>query len=105
MYSGLFVNLFQTSPSKHLFVGRTQLAIPVTRDSFLHVCERSIFLLIYPFFLNSDNAIYDFSKKAVENGLDIFRVFDSLNYIGMLDCIKSRFVFNKFLDRECLFIL
>ncbi|TFY78066.1 hypothetical protein EWM64_g5946 [Hericium alpestre] len=28
-----------------------------------------------------DNAIYDFSKKAVENGLDIFRVFDSLNYI------------------------
>ena len=31
--------------------------------------------------LSSDNAIYDFSKKAVENGLDIFRVFDSLNYI------------------------
>ena len=31
----------------------------------------------------SDNAIYDFSKKAVENGLDIFRVFDSLNYFGM----------------------
>ncbi len=30
----------------------------------------------------SDNAIYDFSKKAVENGLDIFRVFDSLNYFG-----------------------
>ncbi|GJJ11273.1 hypothetical protein Clacol_005505 [Clathrus columnatus] len=29
-----------------------------------------------------DNAIYDFSKKAVENGLDIFRVFDSLNYIA-----------------------
>ena len=29
----------------------------------------------------SDNAIYDFSRKAVENGLDIFRVFDSLNYI------------------------
>jgi pyruvate carboxylase len=28
----------------------------------------------------SDNAIYEFSKKAVENGLDIFRVFDSLNY-------------------------
>lgn len=28
-----------------------------------------------------DNAIYDFSKKAVENGLDIFRVFDSLNYV------------------------
>lgn len=33
--------------------------------------------------VTSDNAIYDFSKKAVENGLDIFRVFDSLNYFGM----------------------
>ena len=30
--------------------------------------------------VSRDNAIYDFSKKAVENGLDIFRVFDSLNY-------------------------
>ncbi|GAA6058691.1 hypothetical protein JCM10212_003379 [Sporobolomyces blumeae] len=28
-----------------------------------------------------DNAIYEFSRLAVENGLDIFRVFDSLNYI------------------------
>lgn len=28
-----------------------------------------------------DNAIYEFSKKAVENGLDVFRVFDSLNYL------------------------
>ncbi|KAF8329461.1 pyruvate carboxylase [Cantharellus anzutake] len=27
-----------------------------------------------------DNAIYDFSKKAVDNGLDIFRIFDALNY-------------------------
>ncbi|QRW17105.1 carbamoyl-phosphate synthase [Rhizoctonia solani] len=27
-----------------------------------------------------DNAIYEFSRKAVESGLDIFRVFDSLNY-------------------------
>ena len=35
----------------------------------------------------SDNAIYDFSKKAVENGLDIFRVFDSLNYIGMFSSL------------------
>ncbi|KAJ7576794.1 carbamoyl-phosphate synthase L chain, ATP binding domain-containing protein [Mycena floridula] len=37
-----------------------------------------------------DNAIYDFSKKAVENGLDIFRVFDSLNYFGKfsLICMK-----------------
>lgn len=42
--------------------------------------------------LSSDNAIYDFCKKAVENGLDIFRVFDSLNYIGVwsnIDCIRS----------------
>ncbi len=31
-----------------------------------------------------DNAIYEFSKKAVENGLDIFRVFDSLNDLGSL---------------------
>ncbi|KAF8899647.1 pyruvate carboxylase [Gymnopilus junonius] len=35
-----------------------------------------------------DNAIYDFSKKAVENGLDIFRVFDSLNYFGKLFAMK-----------------
>lgn len=28
-----------------------------------------------------DNAIYEFSKKAVDNGLDVFRVFDSLNYL------------------------
>ncbi|KAL7421116.1 pyruvate carboxylase [Cryptotrichosporon argae] len=31
-----------------------------------------------------DNAIYEFSKKAVEAGLDIFRVFDSLNYVENL---------------------
>jgi len=31
-----------------------------------------------------DNAIYEFSKKAVENGLDIFRVFDSLNNLDSL---------------------
>ncbi|KAJ7460543.1 pyruvate carboxylase [Mycena latifolia] len=31
-----------------------------------------------------DNAIYEFSKKAVENGLDIFRVFDSLNYFAKI---------------------
>ena len=36
----------------------------------------------------SDNAIYDLSKKAVENGLDIFRVFDSLNYIGKNNVLK-----------------
>jgi pyruvate carboxylase len=35
--------------------------------------------------VTTDNAIYDFSKKAVENGLDIFRVFDSLNYFGESD--------------------
>ena len=38
---------------------------------------------------NSDNAIYDFSRKAVENGLDIFRVFDSLNYIENVRTRKS----------------
>jgi pyruvate carboxylase len=31
-----------------------------------------------------DNAIYEFSRKAVEAGLDIFRVFDSLNYFDNL---------------------
>ncbi|CEH18494.1 pyruvate carboxylase [Ceraceosorus bombacis] len=31
-----------------------------------------------------DNLIYEFSKKAVENGLDIFRVFDSLNNLDSL---------------------
>jgi pyruvate carboxylase len=31
-----------------------------------------------------DNVIYEFSKKAVENGLDIFRVFDSLNAVDSL---------------------
>lgn len=31
-----------------------------------------------------DNAIYEFSKRAVENGLDIFRVFDSLNNLDSL---------------------
>ncbi|KAJ7224521.1 pyruvate carboxylase, partial [Mycena pura] len=35
-----------------------------------------------------DNAIYEFSKKAVENGLDIFRVFDSLNYFGITVATK-----------------
>ncbi|PKI84529.1 pyruvate carboxylase [Malassezia vespertilionis] len=32
-----------------------------------------------------DNAIYEFSKRAVENGLDIFRVFDSLNNFASLE--------------------
>ena len=39
-------------------------------------------ILLCSLCVRRDNAIYDFSKKAVENGLDIFRVFDSLNYIG-----------------------
>jgi pyruvate carboxylase len=47
----------------------------------------SFYFWIRQLFINltvlRDNAIYDFSKKAVENGLDIFRVFDSLNYFGM----------------------
>ncbi|KAG8988380.1 pyruvate carboxylase [Tulasnella sp. 427] len=36
-----------------------------------------------------DNVIYDFCKKAVENGLDIFRVFDSLNYIAPLSFAEN----------------
>jgi hypothetical protein len=52
------------------------LATRVTRWCPLHLCITTIDDYL------SDNAIYDFSKKAVENGLDIFRVFDSLNYFG-----------------------
>lgn len=51
------------------------LGIPATRKS-LERFATSVHMHC------SDNAIYDFSKKAVENGLDIFRVFDSLNYFG-----------------------
>jgi len=55
-------------------VALTVLGTLATRESYASSCaSRSD-----PLF--SDNAIYDFSKKAVENGLDIFRVFDSLNY-------------------------
>lgn len=28
-----------------------------------------------------DNVVYEFCKMSVENGMDIFRVFDSLNYV------------------------
>jgi pyruvate carboxylase len=52
------------------------------------------------FSLDSDNAIYDFSRKAVENGLDIFRVFDSLNYIGSLRQYLHFYNADR-LDREC----
>jgi len=44
---------------------------------FVRLPSQDSFTILY-----RDNAIYDFSKKAVENGLDIFRVFDSLNYFG-----------------------
>ncbi|KAG8756035.1 pyruvate carboxylase [Serendipita sp. 396] len=40
----------------------------------------------------ADNVIYDFCKKAVENGLDIFRVFDSLNYIENVSRYSFRFI-------------
>ncbi|KAG8835341.1 pyruvate carboxylase [Serendipita sp. 400] len=40
----------------------------------------------------ADNVIYDFCKKAVENGLDIFRVFDSLNYIENVSQYSFRFI-------------
>ena len=45
-----------------------------------------------------DNAIYNFSKKAVENGLDIFRVFDSLNYFGMCRDLVDFMPFRKCLS-------
>ena len=32
-----------------------------------------------------DNVVYKFCKKSVEYGMDIFRVFDSLNYIPNLE--------------------
>ncbi|KAI9297641.1 pyruvate carboxylase, partial [Neoconidiobolus thromboides FSU 785] len=31
-----------------------------------------------------DNVVYEFCKKAVEYGMDVFRVFDSLNYVENL---------------------
>lgn len=50
-----------------------------------------------------DNAIYDFSKKVDENlnGLDIFRVFDSLNYFGACRFVGSD-VLIFFPFRKCL---
>lgn len=57
----------------------TALATLATRTYPLH----KNWLLIEANLIHRDNAIYDFSKKAVENGLDIFRVFDSLNYFGL----------------------
>ncbi|KAJ3129961.1 pyruvate carboxylase [Nowakowskiella sp. JEL0407] len=40
-----------------------------------------------------DNVIYEFCKKAVEYGIDVFRVFDSLNYVENLklgiDAVKA----------------
>lgn len=51
------------------------LVIPATREFYSSLPEE-----VKPTNVRSDNAIYEFSKKAVENGLDIFRVFDSLNY-------------------------
>lgn len=33
---------------------------------------------------NADNVIYRFTKQAVKSGMDIFRVFDSLNYMDNL---------------------
>lgn len=32
-----------------------------------------------------DNVVYEFCKKAKEEGVDIFRVFDSLNYLENLE--------------------
>ena len=71
-----FVNWFPIFPSKLSFVVLMVSGIRATREyGSASNCRSSLMP-------NRDNAIYDFSKKAVENGLDIFRVFDSLNYFG-----------------------
>ena len=74
-FSVLSVSWCLTFHSKHSCVVPMALDIPAIRK-FLE----TFVMLVH--FHRSDNAIYDFSKKAVENGLDIFRVFDSLNYFG-----------------------
>lgn len=45
----------------------------------LHLTYHSVGYTVYP-----DNVVEDFCKQAFESGIDIFRVFDSLNYIDNL---------------------
>ncbi len=59
--------------------------------SFLCKISRHIYLLhTYGFFsridsitriLDPDNVVHEFCRLAKETGMDVFRVFDSLNYI------------------------
>ena len=72
-HSGSLYLIFR---SKLLSVVPMLSATPAIREYDITSQGRSSLLV-------RDNAIYDFCKKSVENGLDIFRVFDSLNYIGM----------------------
>lgn len=79
-HSGSLYLIFR---SKLLSVVPMPLATPAIRKDDIISWGRSSPLI-------RDNAIYDFCKKSVENGLDIFRVFDSLNYIGMPFCRLER---------------
>ena len=36
-----------------------------------------------------DNVVFKFCEKAQQNGMDIFRVFDSLNYLPNLQVMQS----------------
>lgn len=88
-YSAPCASSCPTFPSRPSSVAPTVWATLATRESFGPAEDISRNTDAS----NSDNAIYDFSKKAVENGLDIFRVFDSLNYIGTLsvhtvECVR-----------------
>ena len=74
---GNFVHWFLIFHSRPLFGVPMESDIRVIRESHSQISFGNLTLPS-----RSDNAIYDFSKKAVENGLDIFRVFDSLNYFG-----------------------
>lgn len=74
------------------------LGIPAIRKPLFNLTDGSISPGV------SDNAIYEFSKKAVANGLDIFRVFDSLNYFGMSS--SARFMDDTYsLQRMSVLIL
>lgn len=75
--SALYVNLFL------IFLFKHWCEVPMASD-IRAIRERTSYVVdsCFIYYVTRDNAIYDFSKKAVENGLDIFRVFDSLNYFG-----------------------
>ena len=48
-----------------------------------------------------DNVVFKFCEKAQQNGMDIFRVFDSLNYLPNLQVIKVSWKFKRvYLQRK-----